>query len=625
MEEYENYYKNLLRTKTAKTRVEKQAEERVEKQFNTIIEEATTIRREKITEEMVQKEVMKLKKNKARDRLGWKNEWIKEGGKEMIRSLTTIYNRIEEENMIPEQWNYTTVKSVNKNGLSQLSESQRGLFLANIISKLYERIKKTQNEKFHTNMSQMQTAGRKKRSATDNILIMSAIIEQRREEKKNTYTYFADAVKCFDKLWLKDSLLELKEIGYKSNDIKMLYEMNRQANITISAPFGETREIGIEEVVKQGTIYGPIMCCATTAKVNTIGEKVTHKYRNIEIGMPVYMDDISAVGEAEEIRKGIRNCRKMEEQKKFEYGLKKTKIMTIRTGKEAVEKIEVTLSQGKVQEVEKYKYLGITMNKEGNLQEHIREMEKKAVRISNEINAIGARRQVGTEEVRVKLKLFETCLMPAILHALEAWGRILKGEQQEIEKIQGKALGQILQLPMSTPYIGMLMETGIWPAKERIDYSSMMLYHNIVNSDGERTVKKLVKEQEQHNMPQTLHSRVAKIALELGVDIKDAEVLKKSAWKKRVKDRIKWKIQEQLQHEMENKTKSRTICKDQWKRKEYIEICKGDIAKDVMKIRLHMWDLKMNYKRKDEENMCPLCNKAEDTTEHVLECAKQNI
>ena len=76
---------------------------------------------------------------------------------------------------------------------------------------------------------------------------------------------------------------------------------------------------------------------------------------------------------------------------------------------------------------------------------------------------------------------------------------------------------------------------------------------------------------------------------------------------------------------MENKTKSRTICKDQWKRKEYIEICKGDIAKDVMKIRLHMWVLKMNYKRKDEENMCPLCNKAEDTTAHVLECETEHL
>ena len=34
----------------------------------------------------------------------------------------------------------------------------------------------------------------------DNIVIVSAIIEQRRIEKRNTFIFFVDAVKCFDKL-----------------------------------------------------------------------------------------------------------------------------------------------------------------------------------------------------------------------------------------------------------------------------------------------------------------------------------------------------------------------------------------------------------------------------------------
>ena len=42
--------------------------------------------------------------------------------------------------------------------------------------------------------------------------------------------------------------------------------------------------------------------------------------------MSVFMDDISAVADAEEIRKGIRNCRKMETLKKFQYGLRKLKL-----------------------------------------------------------------------------------------------------------------------------------------------------------------------------------------------------------------------------------------------------------------------------------------------------------
>ena len=56
---------------------------------------------------------------------------------------------------------------------------------------------------------------------------MSAIIGKRRTERFNTYLFFADAVKCFDKLWLKDCLIELKTLGYKHNDLKILCEMNK--------------------------------------------------------------------------------------------------------------------------------------------------------------------------------------------------------------------------------------------------------------------------------------------------------------------------------------------------------------------------------------------------------------
>ena len=47
-------------------------------------------------------------------------------------------------------------------------------------------------------MSEMQTASKKQRSKMDNLVIVSATIEQRRIEKRNTYIFFADAVKSFD-------------------------------------------------------------------------------------------------------------------------------------------------------------------------------------------------------------------------------------------------------------------------------------------------------------------------------------------------------------------------------------------------------------------------------------------
>ena len=68
--------------------------------------------------------------------------------------------------------------------------------------------------------------------------------------------------------------------------------------------------------MKQGTIFGPIMCCASTSRVNEIQEVVKYQYGKVEIGMPVFMDDIAAIGIAGNIRKGIQNLEEWKLERK---------------------------------------------------------------------------------------------------------------------------------------------------------------------------------------------------------------------------------------------------------------------------------------------------------------------
>ena len=97
---------------------------------------------------------------------------------------------------------------------------------------------------------------------------------------------------------------------------------------------------------------------------------------------------------------------------------------------------------------------------------------------------------------------------------------------QVIEKIQNQSLKKILQLPVTTPSAELLMETGIWPAKERIEYSAPMLIHSIINSNKERI--SIILEQRKKGMPNTYQ----------------AGKIKKSTWKREVKTKIKEKIQQ---------------------------------------------------------------------------------
>ena len=210
-------------------------------------------------------------------------------------------------------------------------------------------------------------------------------------------------------------------LGYSPGTTRSFYEINKTSNIVVDKTVGKTSSITVEELVKQGTIFGTIMCWAPTSSVNEIQEAVKYQYGKVEKGMSVLMDGIASVETADNIRKAIQNYGRMEIEKKMIYGLNKTKYMVIKTGKGQEEVIEERVKEGIVQETDIYKYLGLVINKLGNLKDHILGLNRKYEAINREINATGAKHQVGKEEIIVKFKLYETCLMPSLLYELEAW------------------------------------------------------------------------------------------------------------------------------------------------------------------------------------------------------------
>ena len=147
----------------------------------------------------------------------------------------------------------------------------------------------------------------------------------------------------------------------------------------------------------------------------------------------------------------------------------------------------------------------MTISLEGHLREHIKEINTRCDIINRGINLIRAKTQEGKEEISVKLKLFDKCLRLALLCGMEAWQKLAKAEIQQLEKIEGKALTIIFNLPITTPYIGLIIEPGVMPAEQRINYSSLMLHHNIINSSKGRLVKQIIQEQRAQSHQNTFH------------------------------------------------------------------------------------------------------------------------
>ena len=94
--------------------------------------------------------------------------------------------------------------------------------------------------------------------------------------------------------------------------------------------------------------------------------------------------------------------------------------MIVKAGKE--EDMNETVTAGRIQRIDKCKYLRITISTDGQLTEHIKELNTRCEIINREICGI-------------KLNLFEMCLMLALLYGMEASKRLSKAEIQHLQKI----------------------------------------------------------------------------------------------------------------------------------------------------------------------------------------------
>ena len=72
----------------------------------------------------------------------------------------------------------------------------------------------------------------------------------------------------------------------------MIHEMNKDTEISVVTPVGKTRMAEVGEIVKQGTVLGPTLCCVETDQINNIGENQMRPLGSHMVGILVFVVDI---------------------------------------------------------------------------------------------------------------------------------------------------------------------------------------------------------------------------------------------------------------------------------------------------------------------------------------------
>ena len=308
--------------------------------------------------------------------------------------------------------------------------NRRGLFLTSVICKLFERTKLDKDRStIESKISKFQNGGVQGKSPIDNKMVLNATIDYNNFINCETYVFFADAHKCFDKLDLKTCLIDLYEI-LGAQETKLMYELNKKATITVRTPVGETNPVEVQEIVKQGTLYGPILCDINTDKVNKIGSKIVSTIGpNIASEASIYVDDIEQAGSHINTIEGTaRNCGTMEDVRKYIFNneVDKTAFMIINPKKssENIQELQNQVKRGKIRRTNEYKFVGEWYNEKGNHDKSIKARGDKATSIVAQMKYYGDPYKVGHMAFQVRVQIFQSTVIPTIYHDIEAWSKI---------------------------------------------------------------------------------------------------------------------------------------------------------------------------------------------------------
>ena len=173
-----------------------------------------------------------------------------------------MFNKLKISNFVPEFMKITNLTTVPKKGPLTELQNERGIFRVDVVRSIF--MKLIYNEKYQEidqNISDCQMGGRKGKGCKFNIFIINGIIHDvlRRKNQKPVVLQIYDYSQMFDSINLEHAISDIYQAGLQDNNLKILYEANKNVFMAINTPGGLTERKHIQNTVLQGETFGSLL------------------------------------------------------------------------------------------------------------------------------------------------------------------------------------------------------------------------------------------------------------------------------------------------------------------------------------------------------------------------------
>jgi hypothetical protein len=416
-----------------------------------------------ITESEIYQAVFKQNNGKSSGPDDISAEIIKTAYNSIKPYLTTIFNTIFDTAQYPESWGVGYITPIFKSGDPSDAKNYRGITLNNILSKIYSQVLLNRMTKWcdeNKIISDCQFGYQKGKSTVDCIFILNSIINKVLNSGQKLYCIFIDYAKCYDSinrslLWQK---LITEQISTKMiSALKAMYSSVKSA-VRLNNEISEY--INSYSGVKQGDPCSSILFMMF---VNDIIENINSNIEgiisidDIKFFLLSYADDqvlfSTSPTSAQLMLNDIENyCNTY----KLKINISKTKVVIFEKSNRQTS-FNFTLYGEPLEIVASFKYLGVTLFKNGNWYKTIKSISEHGNRALHRLFSVVNQYEFPTKE---KLNLFDKLVTPVLHYSAEIWGH---DSGKELEIIHTKFLRKILCVNKSTNLSALYGELGRYP------------------------------------------------------------------------------------------------------------------------------------------------------------------
>ena len=564
--------------------------------------------------------IFKRNKNTGPDRIP--NEIYIEANEITKQIFLHTMNEVYTRETIPAQWQQgNKIRIYKGKGNKGKCSSERGITLASNSGKLFERLVNNRI-KHEINTSEAQAGGQAGKSTADHITILNSIINHKKKNKvKNLYIAFLDVTKAYDKAWLNAILYVTHKNGLNGKNWRIVKELNSNLTAKIHTHHGDTREIAIRDSIRQGGVlsmveYANLMDeIAKELNLRQVGNQQI--WSNEVNGCLLWMDDVALIHhDKDELQRMLNITDDTAKKYHIQFGREKSQVITVGKTKDQA---QFKLGKNTLDNTETYKYLGMTINSKGNLDDHIRKTKGKIEAALQTIFCLAGNDKFNRIEMSAIWQLVHTCILPTLLYGAETWTPT-KTEIKEVQRILNNTLKRIIRAPITTPAEIVIAETGIWDAETQIARKQIMYYYKVKTQEKENSTTRKTATDPLNPWLKQVETTLTTTGIDLD------EILPKNP--KQAKRYINTKLKEhqikKIYLAAEEKSKVRDyICNKKrftvLTKPHYMENYNRTDCNNIFTTRARMLEVKGNYKGKHTDLICRWCKNATETQQHNTE------